>query len=59
MDGHARRSQSSQATQRIDQLLFVSDTMPEIYSHTYKFLNVLDYMNLRLNGQSQPRLDPL
>src|SRR5215216_6131033 len=29
-------------------MLFIRDTMPEIYARTYKFLNVLDFMNLRL-----------
>jgi len=32
-------------------MLFIRDTMPEVYAHTYKFLNVLDYMNLRLTGE--------
>lgn len=31
-------------------MLFIRDTQPEIYAQTYKFLNVLDYMNLRLTG---------
>lgn len=31
--------------------LFIRDTQPEIYEKTYKFLNVLDYMNLRLTGE--------
>ncbi|HSB01938.1 MAG TPA: FGGY-family carbohydrate kinase [Anaerolineales bacterium] len=32
-------------------MLFVRDAMPETYARTYKFLNVLDYMNLRLTGE--------
>jgi xylulokinase len=31
--------------------LFIRDTQPDIYEKTYKFLNVLDYMNLRLTGE--------
>lgn len=31
--------------------LFLRDTQPAIYEKTYKFLNVLDYMNLRLTGE--------
>jgi len=31
--------------------LFIRDTQPAIYEKTYKFLNVLDYMNLRLTGE--------
>lgn len=32
-------------------MLFIRDEMPEIYRLTYKFLNVLDYMNLCLTGR--------
>lgn len=32
-------------------MLFIRDTQPEIYAKTYKFLNVLDYLNLRLTGE--------
>lgn len=32
-------------------MLFIRDEWPEIYEKTYKFLNVLDYMNLRLTGR--------
>jgi xylulokinase len=32
-------------------MLFVRDTMPDVYRNTYKFLNVLDYINLRLTGE--------
>src|SRR6266498_11337 len=32
-------------------MLFIRDSMPEVYARTYKFLNVLDYLNLRLTGE--------
>ena len=32
-------------------MLFIRDEFPEIYAATYKFLNVLDYMNLCLSGR--------
>ncbi len=32
-------------------MLLVRDAMPELYARTYKFLNVLDYINLRLTGE--------
>lgn len=32
-------------------MLLVRDKFPEVYARTYKFLNVLDYLNLRLTGQ--------
>ena len=32
-------------------MLFIRDTEPQVYERTYKFLNVLDYMNLRLTGR--------
>ncbi len=32
-------------------MLFIRDMYPEIYEQTYKFLNVLDYLNLRLTGR--------
>lgn len=32
-------------------MLFIRDSFPEIYQRTYKFLNVLDFMNLRLTGR--------
>lgn len=31
-------------------MLFIRDRFPEIYNRTFKFLNVLDYLNLRLTG---------
>ncbi|NTE88406.1 xylulokinase [Agrobacterium rubi] len=32
-------------------MLLIRDSFPEIYARTYKFLNVLDYFNLRLTGR--------
>jgi len=32
-------------------MLLIRDAFPEIYEKTYKFLNVLDYFNLRLTGR--------
>jgi len=32
-------------------MLLVRDRFPEVYARTYKFLNVLDYLNLRLTGR--------
>jgi xylulokinase len=32
-------------------MLFIRDTQPELYADTHKFLNVLDYLNLRLTGR--------
>ncbi len=32
-------------------MLFIRDTQPEVYARTHKFLNVLDYLNLRLTGR--------
>ncbi len=32
-------------------MLLIRDRFPEIYKNTYKFLNVLDYLNLRLTGE--------
>ena len=31
-------------------MLFIRDRLPGVYEQTYKFLNVLDYLNLRLTG---------
>jgi xylulokinase len=33
-------------------MLLVRDRFPEIYERTHKFLNVLDYLNLRLTGRA-------
>lgn len=32
-------------------MLFIRDMYPQVYQNTYKFLNVLDYLNLRLTGR--------
>ena len=32
-------------------ILWIRDRQPQLYEQTYKFLNVLDYMNLRLTGE--------
>jgi xylulokinase len=40
-------------------MLFIRDTKPEIYAKTYKFLNVLDYMNLRLSGEFVASFDSI
>src|SRR5512138_2441118 len=40
-------------------MLFIRDTMPELYARTYKFLNVLDYMNLRLTGEFVASFDSI
>ncbi len=32
-------------------MLYIREKMPKIYKKTYKFLNVLDYLNLRLTGE--------
>ena len=32
-------------------MLFIRDMYPEIYQRTYKFLNVLDFFNLKLTGR--------
>src|SRR5512142_1019312 len=40
-------------------MLLVREAMPEIYARTYKFLNVLDYMNLRLTGEFVASFDSI
>jgi xylulokinase len=32
-------------------MLFIRDAKPDLYARTYKFLNVLDFMNFRLTGR--------
>ncbi|MCB1168999.1 MAG: FGGY-family carbohydrate kinase [Leptospiraceae bacterium] len=32
-------------------MLYVRDERPDVYERTYKFLNVLDYLNLKLTGR--------
>ncbi|RPJ16156.1 MAG: xylulose kinase, partial [Chloroflexi bacterium] len=40
-------------------MLFIRDALPEMYARTYKFLNVLDYMNLRLTGEFVASFDSI
>lgn len=40
-------------------MLFIRDLFPEIYARTYKFLNVLDYLNLRLTGRFTATFDSI
>ncbi len=40
-------------------MLLIRDSMPETYEHTYKFLNVLDYLNFRLTGEFVASFDSI
>lgn len=40
-------------------MLLLRDRMPDFYARTYKFLNVLDYMNLRLTGEFVATFDSI
>ena len=40
-------------------MLYLRDTLPEVYARTYKFLNVLDYLNLRLTGRFVATFDSI
>ncbi|HEX2993214.1 MAG TPA: FGGY-family carbohydrate kinase [Anaerolineales bacterium] len=40
-------------------MLLVRDAMPDIYARTHKFLNVLDYLNLRLTGEFVASFDSI
>ncbi len=40
-------------------MLLIRDTMPEMYAKTHKFLNVLDYLNLRLTGEFVASFDSI
>lgn len=40
-------------------MLFIRDTMPHVYERMYKFLNVLDYINLRLTGEFVASFDSI
>ena len=40
-------------------MLFIRDTYPEIYQRTYKFLNVLDFFNLKLTGRFVSTFDSI
>jgi xylulokinase len=40
-------------------MAFIQETWPAIYDRTYKFLNTLDYMNLRLTGRFVATVDSI
>jgi xylulokinase len=40
-------------------MLLVKEQFPEVYGKTYKFLNVLDYLNLRLTGRFVATFDSI
>ncbi len=40
-------------------MLLIRDAMPETYARTYKFLNVLDFLNLRLTGEFVASFDSI
>jgi xylulokinase len=40
-------------------MAFIQEAWPEIYSRTYKFLNALDFMNLRLTGRFTATVDSI
>ena len=40
-------------------MLLVRDKFPDVYARTYKFLNVLDYLNLRLTGRFVATFDSI
>jgi xylulokinase len=40
-------------------MAFIQEAWPEIYDKTYKFLNALDYMNLRLTGRFVATVDSI
>jgi xylulokinase len=40
-------------------MLLLRETRPEIYARTYKFLNVLDFLNLRLTGRFAATFDSI
>jgi xylulokinase len=40
-------------------MLFIRDTQPEVYQCTFKFLNVLDFINLRLTGRFTATVDSI
>ncbi len=40
-------------------MLFIRDCYPAVYERTYKFLNVLDYLNLRLTGRFAATFDSI
>jgi xylulokinase len=40
-------------------MAFIQEMWPEVYDQTYKFLNCLDYMNLRLTGRFVATVDSI
>lgn len=40
-------------------MLYIRDKHPEVYARTHKFLNVLDYLNLRLTGRFAATFDSI
>ena len=40
-------------------MLWIRDHYPEVYARTYKFLNVLDFLNLRLTGRFTATFDSI
>jgi xylulokinase len=40
-------------------MLLIRETMPDVYARTHKFLNVLDYINLRLTGEFVATFDSI
>lgn len=40
-------------------MLFIREAMPDVYARTHKFLNVLDYINLRLTGEFVATFDSI
>lgn len=40
-------------------MLLIRDKYPEVYERTFKFLNVLDYLNLRLTGRFAATFDSI
>ncbi|MBN1267164.1 MAG: FGGY-family carbohydrate kinase [Anaerolineales bacterium] len=40
-------------------MLLIRDVYPQIYENTFKFLNVLDYMNLKLTGRFTATFDSI
>ncbi|MFZ5878257.1 MAG: xylulokinase [Chloroflexota bacterium] len=40
-------------------MLLIRDRFPEVYARTYKFLNVLDFLNLRLTGRFAATYDSI
>lgn len=43
----------------VGHMLYIKHQQPEVYRRTYKFLNVLDYVNLRLTGRFTSTVDSI